>query len=120
MHILLAVFGAIALILGGIVKFPLLRKLLVIAVPFLFRHWRRRKNKRPSPDGAPPAATKITLSLKEAAEMLDIDAQASKGDILAAHKRLMKKLHPDAGGSHYFATRLNAARDLLIAQRKRA
>jgi hypothetical protein len=32
----------------------------------------------------------------------------------AAHNRLMKRVHPDAGGSNFFAKQLNAARDVLL------
>jgi DnaJ family protein C protein 19 len=40
-------------------------------------------------------------------------------DIRAAHRRLITKVHPDAGGSAGLATRVNAARDALIAELKR-
>ncbi|WP_369405914.1 hypothetical protein [Sneathiella glossodoripedis] len=34
----------------------------------------------------------------------------------AAHKKLMKKFHPDHGGSAYMAAKINQARDILIEQ----
>ena len=34
--------------------------------------------------------------------------------IKAAHHRLMKQLHPDHGGTDYFAAKINRARDVLL------
>jgi DnaJ family protein C protein 19 len=36
--------------------------------------------------------------------------------IRAAHRRLIAEIHPDRGGSAEEARRVNAARDLLLAQ----
>lgn len=55
------------------------------------------------------------MSVDEAREILGLDAQASKQEITYAHRRLMSKLHPDKGGSTYLATRVNQAKDLLMA-----
>jgi hypothetical protein len=53
------------------------------------------------------------LSEKEAYEILGLEADASKEDIVKAHKRLMQRLHPDRGGSDYLAAKINAAKDKL-------
>lgn len=55
------------------------------------------------------------LSRKEALEVLGLKEGASREDILAAHRRLMAKAHPDAGGTDWMAARLNAARDTLLS-----
>jgi preprotein translocase subunit Sec63 len=55
----------------------------------------------------------------EARTLLGLGEGASADDIRAAHRRLIAKVHPDAGGSAGLATRVNAARDALIAELKR-
>lgn len=54
------------------------------------------------------------LSEKEAYEILGLEPNASKDDVIKAHKRLMQRLHPDRGGSDYLAARINAAKDKLV------
>lgn len=56
------------------------------------------------------------LSKEEAQNILGIGADANISEVLDAHKRLMKKIHPDAGGNHYFASRLNQARDKMLEE----
>ncbi|MEM7570848.1 MAG: molecular chaperone DnaJ [Pseudomonadota bacterium] len=55
-----------------------------------------------------------SLSRREAAEILGIAIDASREDILAAHRRLMKAAHPDQGGSDFLAQQINAAKDALL------
>jgi hypothetical protein len=55
----------------------------------------------------------------EARELLNIHVGATADEIRAAHRRMMARVHPDAGGSAGLATRVNAARDTLIAELKR-
>ena len=55
----------------------------------------------------------------EARELLNIHVGASADEIRAAHRRMIARVHPDAGGSAGLATRVNAARDTLIAELKR-
>jgi hypothetical protein len=44
---------------------------------------------------------------------LGLSEGASEGDIHAAYRTLIKKHHPDHGGSHAKAARINQAKDLL-------
>ena len=55
----------------------------------------------------------------EARALLGLGEGASADDIRAAHRRLIARVHPDAGGSAGLATRVNAARDALIDELKR-
>jgi hypothetical protein len=62
----------------------------------------------------PPASPSVKMSKAEAAEILGVSENASQSDIESAYKHLMKNNHPDAGGSKYFAVKLNQARDVLL------
>ncbi len=50
-----------------------------------------------------------------ALEILGLKAGATEEEISAAYTRLMKRVHPDVGGSDFFAKQLNDARDVLLA-----
>ncbi len=54
------------------------------------------------------------MTRQEAFEILELDSKASASDIKAAHRRLMKKFHPDHNGSDYMAAKLNEAKDVLL------
>jgi hypothetical protein len=61
-------------------------------------------------------STNTGMTLDEAADILGIDSNASKEEIIKQHKRLMQRLHPDRGGSDALAAKINEARDTLLAQ----
>jgi len=46
--------------------------------------------------------------------VLGLEPGASAEQISEAHRRLMTKLHPDHGGTDYLASKINAARDVLL------
>jgi len=62
--------------------------------------------------GARPANGDMTV--EEAYAILGLSPGADAEAIKEAHRRLMVKLHPDHGGSDYFATKINRARDVLL------
>lgn len=62
---------------------------------------------------SPPTPT-IQIDKHQAYSILGLQPDASADDIRAAHKRLQRATHPDAGGSTYLAAQINAARDLLL------
>ena len=53
------------------------------------------------------------ISTTEALEILEIEAGRPNRKFLAAHKRLMKRVNPDVGGSK----QQNAVREVLFGQR---
>jgi hypothetical protein len=57
------------------------------------------------------------MTAARAIEILGIGAGATDEEVRAAYGRLMKRVHPDLGGSAFFATQLNIARDTLLEAR---
>lgn len=54
------------------------------------------------------------MSRSDAFAILGLEEGASREQIIAAHGRLIQRLHPDRGGSTFLATKINQARDLLL------
>lgn len=81
--------------------------LLAVLLTGVWIWWRRHSLRRP---GMAPA---------EARRLLGVDEAAGLDEIREAHRRLIAKVHPDAGGSAELAVRVNAARDVLIAELNR-
>jgi hypothetical protein len=60
-----------------------------------------------------------TMPVEDARALLGVGPDATVGEIRDAHRRLIAKVHPDAGGSTELAYRVNLARDTLIAELNR-
>ena len=70
----------------------------------LWGAWRRqRPSTRPMP-------------AEDARRLLGVTEGATLQEIRDAHRRLIARVHPDAGGSAELAHRVNAARDALLAE----
>ena len=56
-----------------------------------------------------------SMSREDALDVLGLKEGASQADIRSAYRRMMKKHHPDNGGSAYLAARINEANDVLAS-----
>ncbi|GFY93347.1 chaperone DnaJ-domain superfamily protein [Actinidia rufa] len=63
--------------------------------------------------GFQPAMTK-----REAALILGVRESTPIDKIREAHRRVMVANHPDAGGSHYLASKVNEAKDIMVGKTK--
>jgi hypothetical protein len=58
------------------------------------------------------------MTAEEAYLVLGLTPGASRDDVQAAHRNLMKRFHPDQGGSTYIAAKVNEAKEVLLNKLK--
>lgn len=54
------------------------------------------------------------MDKSEALEILGLEGKPTKDEIIERYNKLIKKNHPDLGGSEWITKRLNKARDILL------
>ena len=76
--------------------------------------WRDELYRRRA-SAAPPAST-ADMTVEEAYAVLGLQPDADEAAVRKAHRRLIKQLHTDQGGTDYLASKINRARDVLLRQ----
>jgi hypothetical protein len=80
-------------------------------------NWREHAQREAGAGGRPAGGGKMTE--EEAYQILGLQPGASTEEISRAHRSLIKKLHPDQGGTTYLAARINEAKDVLLRSHRR-
>jgi DnaJ domain len=99
---------------GGRLPVALGLGLFALGLATFWRLDAERLRRAEEPQAPPPRGGR--MSLQEAYALLGLAPGASAEEIKRAHRRLMKDAHPDAGGSHARAARLNAAKERLLGR----
>lgn len=89
------------------------RSLLEVYLDRRFPTW-REDIQGDADTGRTGTAQSGIMSEEEAYQILGLSPGASPSDIRIAHRRLMKSVHPDMGGSAFLAAKVNQAKDRLL------
>jgi hypothetical protein len=79
-----------------------------------FAGWRTAAQSQHDPGRRSARRRPGTMSEDEAYQVLGLQKGASEEEVVRSHRSLMKKLHPDHGGSTDLAARVNEAKDVLM------
>jgi DnaJ domain len=79
-----------------------------------FAGWRAAAQNQRDPGRRSTRRRPGAMSEDEAYEVLGLQKGAPEEEVVRSHRSLMKKLHPDHGGSTDLAARVNEAKDVLM------
>ncbi len=117
------VIGIIVLLMrAGLIHLAAIISFVGVALPLITRAlhakaaWNsaQRSKQSESDQGNATQQTAQRMTKAEAQEVLGVDENASRTDIQEAYHRLIRKNHPDQGGSKFLASQINTARDILL------
>lgn len=77
-------------------------------------NWRERAEEAATSRSRRARPSVQRMTREEARAVLEVGTNATDDEIRTAHRRLMKKMHPDQGGSTYLAARINEAKEVLL------
>ncbi|ROT95745.1 molecular chaperone DnaJ [Marinobacter sp. R17] len=117
--------GRVQVLVAGVAALiPFLRKLpaLFKYLPLVNRLYSQYKGQKTGGQqqsgGQQRAPEQAGMSVAQAREILGVDANASRDEIVAAHRRLIQKVHPDRGGNDYLAAQINEAKAVLLGGKR--
>ncbi|KAK7355718.1 hypothetical protein VNO80_14978 [Phaseolus coccineus] len=106
----------------SIMTTPLMAGIAVAAAAYAGRYgiqaWQAFKARPPSMRRFYEGGFQATMTRREAALILGVRERTPTDKIKEAHRRVMVANHPDAGGSHYLASKINEAKDMLLGKTK--
>lgn len=91
-------------------------RLLEMYLDRRFPGWSAARDDEPDSWGSRPAVAPRfgAMTEDEAYEVLGLQKGATRDDVVRSHRSLIKKLHPDQGGSADLSARVNEAKDVLM------
>ena len=77
--------------------------------------WREKRDDSSQTDDI----TSSAMNRPQAFEILGLPQEATRDQVIQAHRKLMQRLHPDRGGSTYLAAKINEAKSLILEERSK-